>query len=109
MERAQLEITLSAEALSLGETVRTHCPTCQGSDPTLTITRQEDGSVVWNCYRASCEERGGRGGHRIHSQKRSGQRKQKFTPYSGDLRHLTEEEMADLEERIDDEDEPLID
>lgn len=96
------DVILSAEALSLGETVRIHCPTCRGNRPTLTITRQDDGSIVWNCYRASCDERGGRGGHRSHAAKSliGKERKRKITPYEGDIRVLHEDERQFLADTI---------
>ena len=41
-----------------GETKRIDCPFC-GGKYTLTVT-VNDGSLVWNCYKASCVARGGK-------------------------------------------------
>jgi hypothetical protein len=67
----------------------------------LTVTRKEDGGIVWNCYRASCEERGGHGGN--GSYHRDGDRKaapKPVRPFEGPLRALTEQEASFLEEKI---------
>lgn len=42
--------------LKTGETLRTDCPSCGGVN-TLTVTKQA-GSVLWNCYKASCNLKG---------------------------------------------------
>ena len=41
-----------------GETKRIDCPICKGKK-TFTITNNM-GSVVWNCYKASCDVSGGK-------------------------------------------------
>tara|TARA_E500000305_G_scaffold97006_1_gene87392 strand:+ start:853 stop:1602 length:750 start_codon:yes stop_codon:yes gene_type:complete len=41
-----------------GETKRVNCPVCRGHK-TFTITNQM-GSLVWNCYKASCDVSGGK-------------------------------------------------
>lgn len=41
-----------------GETKRVDCPFC-GGRYTLTISRKE-GSLIWNCYKASCSAKGGK-------------------------------------------------
>ena len=43
--------------LTNGETKRMNCPTCNGYK-TFTVTNNM-GSIVWNCYKASCPESGG--------------------------------------------------
>ena len=40
----------------VGMTVRTNCPNC--GQRTFTVTNNM-GSLVWNCYRASCNVKGG--------------------------------------------------
>ena len=35
-----------------GETIRTNCPYCKGYN-TFSVTNM-GGSIVWNCYKASC-------------------------------------------------------
>lgn len=55
-------IVLLATDLPLGATVHEICPTCEGGstrEKSLAITRNEDGSLVWVCHRATCPERGG--------------------------------------------------
>jgi hypothetical protein len=42
-----------------GETLRLDCPSC-GGYKTFTITKLS-GSTVWNCYKASCNLKGGKG------------------------------------------------
>ena len=42
--------------LNIGETQRTNCPHCGGYN-TFTITN-DDGNLVWNCYKLSCNVRG---------------------------------------------------
>ena len=42
--------------LSVGETKRINCPNCNGYK-TFTITNNM-GSLVWNCYKASCSVKG---------------------------------------------------
>jgi len=101
MGTSHIDIILSAEALSLGETARIQCPSCLHGRPTLSLTRQEDGSIVWNCYRASCSERGAKGGHRMHgTTERTKVAVPDFTPFTGELRNLTDDESAYLEETI---------
>ena len=43
--------------ISNGVTKRTNCPNC-GSRNTFTVTNNM-GSLVWNCYKASCNAKGG--------------------------------------------------
>src|SRR6056300_2106735 len=40
-----------------GQTKRTNCPNCGGYN-TFTVTNNM-GSLIWNCYKASCNIRGG--------------------------------------------------
>ena len=48
---------ISDLSLASGETRRTNCPSC-GGIKTFTITNNM-GSLVWNCYKASCKISGG--------------------------------------------------
>ena len=43
--------------ISNGETKRINCPVCNGYK-TFTVTNSM-GSLVWNCYKASCGTKGG--------------------------------------------------
>ena len=53
--------TISDLDISNGETRRLNCPIC-GGYKTFTVTNNM-GSLVWNCYKASC---GTKGGTRVH-------------------------------------------
>lgn len=55
------EIVLLGAELTSGESIRVHCPRCEGgskSEKSLSVTRDENGKLVWQCFRASCDERG---------------------------------------------------
>ena len=52
---------VSDMSVSNGETKRVNCPICNGYK-TFTVTNNM-GSLVWNCYKASC---GTKGGTRVH-------------------------------------------
>lgn len=59
-------VVLLGAGLELGESVREVCPTCGGGstkEKSLSITKTPEG-LVWQCFRATCAERGGtsRGG-----------------------------------------------
>lgn len=100
MASTSSNILLSAEPLQLGETVRIHCPTCNSERPTLTITRKDDGGVVWNCYRATCDEKGGRGLHGAYKPKLERPAAPRFFNYEGTLRAIHDEEAAVLAENV---------
>lgn len=58
------DVVLLAVDLENGSTIREVCPRCGGGsskETSLTITRSEDGSLVWNCFRDKCDERGATG------------------------------------------------
>lgn len=58
------DVIILATDLSLGDSIRTVCPSCGGGssrESSLTITKDMDGSVVWNCFRDKCTERGSSG------------------------------------------------
>jgi hypothetical protein len=57
------QIALFGSSLQLGETIREICPRCDGGssrEKSLTITLGENG-LVWNCFRAKCDESGSNG------------------------------------------------
>jgi hypothetical protein len=78
------DILMEASSLEAGERTRITCITCGGSGRTLTISRMDDGVIVWNCYRASCEERGANGGGRL-VRTRETPRQQTIKPYTRSL------------------------
>ena len=88
------EILLEAAALEDGETVRIVCPTCMGGgskERSLNIS-STDGTVLWKCHRASCNERGASGDRRNFVRtRREEPRAQKFTPFKGELEYLSGE------------------
>lgn len=64
MSKHSADITLLANNLRTGDSTREICPTCRGGssqEKSLSITLTEEG-LVWQCFRASCPERGGKGG-----------------------------------------------
>jgi len=52
-----INLSYYTERISLGETLRDICPHCGGGpskERTFTITMQENGFLVWNCFRDKC-------------------------------------------------------
>lgn len=100
------EILLEAAGLEDEGHVRIVCPTCGGGsskERSLSLRRTE-GTVLWNCHRASCNERGAsgdRGSYFVRTkQEDSEPRRARITPYEGELVHLPEEWLDYLEEKI---------
>lgn len=96
------EILLEASALGPGERMRTICPACRGgqsSEHSLSIRVADDGAILWNCFRASCDTIGAKWGTRV-VRTRHTPREQTIRPYTGELRYCTDEELAFLEETI---------
>lgn len=97
MSRA--EIVLEAEAIDDGEQVRIVCPTCGGGssrEKSLNLSKN-DGTILWNCHRATCEERGGAGdrGHFVRT-RRPEARRERTRPFTGELSYLSDEWKAYL-------------
>lgn len=91
------EILLEAAYLEEGDAARIVCPTCGGgssSERSLSLSKT-DGTVLWNCHRATCDERGAHGGGASNfvrtKQEGSEPRKARITPYDGELEPLTPE------------------
>ncbi len=93
------DILMEASGLEAGERTRINCVSCGGSGKTLTISRMDDGTIVWNCYRASCAERGANGGGRL-VRTRHTPRQQTVRPYRGALERLNDEQVEFLYESI---------
>lgn len=54
-------VVLDSADLQIGESKRTLCPSCGGGstrEKSLSVTRGEDNNLIWQCFRASCEESG---------------------------------------------------
>lgn len=51
---------LEVEGMDLapGESVRMGCPFCLGEGKTFSLTKTEDGALLYNCYRANCTAKG---------------------------------------------------
>jgi hypothetical protein len=59
LSRAELE--LEAQSLEPGQSVRMVCPFCGGGnsrEKSLSLTHREDGTLLFNCYRAHCSAAG---------------------------------------------------
>lgn len=60
-DRVKQGVRLLGENLAVGESTHpTVCPTCRGGrthERSFSVTRQAEG-LLWNCYRASCGEKG---------------------------------------------------
>lgn len=55
------DIKLIGEGLHIGETIREVCPTCGGGssrEKSLVVTRDDSGTLLWICHRASCSTKG---------------------------------------------------
>jgi len=101
LNESHREILLSAESLELGETIRLHCVTCQGSRPTLTVTKKENGTIVWNCYKVTCDERGAKPPRgQVQVSTNSTPRKSRVRPYKGALVDLDDEHLAFLRDKL---------
>ena len=97
-------IKLEAMTLEDGETVRVLCPFCYGGgsgEKSCNITRMED-TTLWNCHRASCLESGATGGgaNFLRPPPGEGSKKQRCTPYEGELEPLSPEWREFLKAKI---------
>ena len=105
MSRA--EILLEAALLDDGTSVRVVCPTCGGGssrERSLSISK-DGGSVLWNCHRASCTEKGGSGNGasyfvRTKQEGSDAAPEPRFAPYEGLLEPLSEEWIKYLDGSI---------
>jgi len=97
-------IKLEAMGMEDGETLRVLCPFCDGGssqEKSCNITQIDD-TILWNCHRAGCLQSGAVGGRRnfIRIKQGENKRKQRFTPYEGELEHLSQEWLEFLEAKI---------
>lgn len=100
------EVKLLATEVEDGQTIRFTCPYCMGgngSERSLTITRDGDG-VVYNCFRANCSlgggAYGGTGASLVRTNLDTLPRKRKRTPYEGSLAPLSDEWIEYLSDTI---------
>lgn len=95
------EILVESASLERGETRRILCPACRGgrtNELSLNVTASEDGSILWNCFRASCGFSGSRhnGGRYTPPSLRGEKKPRRSEPFRGELRHLTVSEQEEL-------------
>lgn len=96
------EIRLLALELGEGEGAYTDCPSC-GRKGKFSILMSDDG-VIYHCFRASCSLHDGgklstKGSARL-VRTRQPRRKQKFTPFTGELCYLDDEWKEYLRTKI---------
>ena len=87
------------EHLEPGTTIRELCPRCDGgssSEKSLSLTKSEDGYILWQCFRSSCDlapgNTGSTGGPIARVQK------PKRRVFTGDTRNLEPEHLERIEE-----------
>jgi hypothetical protein len=88
-------IVLYATDLQPGDTLREICPRCDGgssNEKSLSISRLEDGNLVWQCFRAHCDEKAGAGGQATHVIRKVEQVKPRPV-FEGTTQALTEEHL----------------
>lgn len=51
-------IQLISESVDYGESIRDVCPECESPERTLSVTRTDEGLVLYQCFRASCTLKG---------------------------------------------------
>ena len=94
-------ISLLASELEAGSTLRVICPRCEGGssgEKSLSVTRTEDGVLVWQCFRDKCPERKGNDGE-IGSYIPSLERKEVRKPrkvFEGTTKALNQAHLAKL-------------
>lgn len=93
------EIKLHGETLEDGESVRVLCPQCVGGDSrevTFCLTREGD-SLLYVCHRNKCQFSGAIGSRADFVRTRRDQpRTDSFTPFTGELEYLDDEQEYGL-------------
>lgn len=93
------DVILLAAEMELGETIRCVCPRCNGGssqEKSLTITLGEDGSLVWNCFRAKCDESGATG-NKTDIPRSTKKSEKPVKRFSGETVPLSEERLRLIE------------
>lgn len=93
------ELEAHVAGLSPGTTIRVNCPKCGSLDRTLSLSKNEDGTAVWQCFRASCGFRGAKRDGRPPLVVAASAPK-KRVPFKGELSELTDEQAAFLARRV---------
>lgn len=76
--------------LEAGQSTRVICPRCGGGSSeelSLSITRSEEGPLLWYCFRASCDE-----GGNTHASGKPLATKQRRAMFTGNVRELSTEQ-----------------
>ena len=96
-----IDIHILGASLDVGQTLREVCPRCNGGSSTeksLTITKNMDGSIVWNCFRDKCPERGGN--VKASSEKQSPPSAPKpHKRFEGDTQPLSEQRLTRVRDK----------
>lgn len=85
------DIVLTASDLEAGECMRTVCPFCAGGktgERSFSVSRSEDGAVLYHCFRGKCGTSGRIGG--LTTRPGKGTKRSIVRPYTGDLVELPE-------------------
>jgi hypothetical protein len=97
------DIALHGASLEAGERIRIVCPVCGGGsakEKSMDISRTDEGNIIWNCHRGSCDgSSGGKGGGNL-VRTRHEPRKQSMNPYRGDVVRLEDEQCNFLCKKI---------
>ena len=94
-------IVLYAADLQPGDTLREVCPRCEGgstNEKSLSISMLEDGDIVWQCFRAHCEEKNGASGDGSHLTRKVVPVLKPRKVFEGTTQALSEGDLAQLEE-----------
>lgn len=100
MSKYTAQIRLYGANLQLGEHTREICPSCGGGDAeekSLSITLSEDGTLLWYCFRASCEGVKGTTGNVTGSASRT--QPVVRAVFEGTTRALTDVELAAVQRK----------
>ena len=95
------EIKLLSVGLEDGEHIRTHCPACNATEKSLSLSRDGD-AVLYYCFRATCGASGATGSRRLVRTKQDGftPRAKKFHPFEGELFEATQDWLDYLHEKV---------
>lgn len=102
MSNTTSDILMSAAELEPGQRMRLCCPTCGGGSSkelSLSVSVDDTGAVLWNCFRAACGVSGRHGGGTL-VRERHMPRQQTARPFRGELATLTEDQECYLLKKI---------
>ena len=96
------ELLLTAADMEEEETRRILCPFCKGGrsgEESMNVTLLE-GTVLYNCHRATCLEKGAIGGRLVRTRRVQETPRPLVTPYTGELEELDDEWLNYLRMKI---------